>query len=71
MLSEIILEGSLSNNLSVKLIELFKLCRTGMGEVTVSKISEFQTTWEHALLKLNPYEFRSGISVMGSLSFVV
>ncbi|KAH8984062.1 hypothetical protein EDB86DRAFT_3066194 [Lactarius hatsudake] len=56
MLSKILLESGLSNNLSEKLLELFRLCKTGKGEVTVERLSEFQTAWEHASLKLTPFE---------------
>ncbi|KAH8988658.1 hypothetical protein EDB86DRAFT_2808294 [Lactarius hatsudake] len=56
MLSEILLESGLSNNLSEKLLELFRLCKTGKGEVMVEHLAEFQTTWEHASLKLTPFE---------------
>ncbi|KAH8991412.1 hypothetical protein EDB86DRAFT_3183167 [Lactarius hatsudake] len=56
VLSEILLESGLSNNLSEKLLELFRLCKTGKGEVTVERLSEFQTAWEHASLKLTPFE---------------
>ncbi|KAH9161604.1 hypothetical protein EDB89DRAFT_2080510 [Lactarius sanguifluus] len=56
MLSEILLESGLSNNLSEKLLELFRLCKTGKGEVTVERLSEFQIAWEHASLKLTPFE---------------
>ncbi|KAH9024310.1 hypothetical protein EDB85DRAFT_2150546 [Lactarius pseudohatsudake] len=56
VLSEILLESGLSNNLSEKLLELFRLCKTGKGEVTVERVAEFQTAWEHASLKLTPFE---------------
>ncbi|KAH9168214.1 hypothetical protein EDB89DRAFT_2115405 [Lactarius sanguifluus] len=62
VLSEILLESGLSNNLSEKLLELFRLCKTGKGEVTVECLAEFQTAWEHALLKLTPFEL-STVSV--------
>ncbi|KAH9066101.1 hypothetical protein EDB83DRAFT_2506347 [Lactarius deliciosus] len=62
VLSEILLESGLSNNLSKKLLELFRLCKTGKGEVTVEHLAEFQTAWEHASLKLTPFEL-STVSV--------
>ncbi|KAH9172732.1 hypothetical protein EDB89DRAFT_2114096 [Lactarius sanguifluus] len=62
VLSEILLESGLSNNLSEKLLELFRLCKTGKGEVTVERLAEFQTAWEHASLKLTPFEL-STVSV--------
>ncbi|KAH9029162.1 hypothetical protein EDB85DRAFT_2147471 [Lactarius pseudohatsudake] len=62
VLSEILLESGLSNNLSEKLLELFRLCKTGKGEVTVERVAEFQTAWEHASLKLTPFEL-STVSV--------
>ncbi|KAH9007984.1 hypothetical protein EDB83DRAFT_2509248 [Lactarius deliciosus] len=62
VLSEILLESGLSNNLSEKLLELFRLCKTGKGEVTVERLAEFQTAWEHTSLKLTPFEL-STVSV--------
>ncbi|KAH8980970.1 hypothetical protein EDB86DRAFT_2813253 [Lactarius hatsudake] len=38
VLSEILLESGLSNNLSEKLLELFRLCKTGKGEFEVSTV---------------------------------
>jgi hypothetical protein len=54
LLSEILLEGGLSNELSERLIKLMNVCISGKGTLTISRYSEVLAAWERASLKLTP-----------------
>ncbi|KAF8268768.1 hypothetical protein EI94DRAFT_1576741, partial [Lactarius quietus] len=56
LVSEILLEGALNKDLCNRLLTIFKLCHAGKGRVTLSNFSQVETAWEHASVKLTPFE---------------
>ncbi|KAF8268010.1 hypothetical protein EI94DRAFT_1801019 [Lactarius quietus] len=56
LVSEILLEGALNKDLCNRLLMIFKLCHAGKGRVTLSNFSQVETAWEHASVKLTPFE---------------
>ncbi|KAH9961701.1 hypothetical protein BGW80DRAFT_1181151, partial [Lactifluus volemus] len=56
LLSEILLEGGISKDLSDKLIKLVNRCVSGKGTLTLTSYSEVLAAWERASLKLTPFE---------------
>jgi hypothetical protein len=54
LLSEILLEGSLNNQLADRLIKLFNYCAEGKGSCTFRGFKDVENAWEHASLKVSP-----------------
>ncbi|KAI0029063.1 hypothetical protein K488DRAFT_57253, partial [Vararia minispora EC-137] len=55
-LAEIMLEASMNETLSDRLLKIFRSCAEDRGKVTFRNYSDVKQSWEHASTRLAPFE---------------